>query len=495
MPDDNAGYLTKSSTPSQPSFSVSTRRGSAAWADSVLPPSPRSALKVESGHLTTSARRPSLGAKTAAGTLQPPTHVMSSDRANSPRGWLGERAAIAGELDFEQQAPQRSERARSAASPDHRRAAKQAAWEYRQRARILMHERERGWNSAPHKAAPVKGIKPVTAEPWSAAAPWEEVGAPESAADGARSYRANVEDTTLPRSSGYGASRPSATMTAAMAAVVAGGEGARHQMDSEQAAEAKQPAVAKQGAPSPFKSQRPAGLELPLDDENAAFNGSSSSRGASSARKKFVSKSQHSGGSGGAFSARDSPGSARGFAPNQAWDASPFRTTPKALRGIKPITREPWAFDRKAVPIYRDEEAAAAAVTAAAADGDSSAMNTARCSDFSDDVTPRSDEAAQAKEERIQQIESMRQRPRSAPRAKSAARKAADASAAGSLSAMVAGARSQRSSRGSTTQRSKSGGKQAAAAAKPPWQSEGKNGLWRSFHMPAFDRWSSGLNR
>ena len=73
-------------------FVVSTRRGSAAWADSVLPPSPRSATRVESGHLTTAQRRPSLG-KTAVGTKAPPQQVMPSDRALSPRGWLAERAA------------------------------------------------------------------------------------------------------------------------------------------------------------------------------------------------------------------------------------------------------------------------------------------------------------------------------------------------------------------------------------------------------------------
>ena len=334
----------------------------------------------------------------------------------------------------------------------------------------------------------------MTTEPWSATAPWEEAGAAPRAVDGARSYRANVEDTALPRSSGCGARRRSATMTAAMAAAVAGGEGeARPHEDSEQATEAKQPAAMKQ-ASSSFKSQRPAGLERPLADENVAFNGSSSRRGTSSARTQFVSKSQHRGESDGAFSARDSPGSARAFAPNQPWDASIFRMTPKALRGIKPITREPWAFDRKAVPIYRDEDAAVAAAPAAAANGDSSEMHTARCSDVSDDMTPRSDEVAQAKEERVQQIESMWQSPRSAPRETGAAREPVNASS-GSLSAMVAGARSQRSSRGSMSQRPKTSGKHGAAKPRPPWQSEGKNGLWRSFHMPAFERWASGLNR
>ena len=30
-----------------------------------------------------------------------------------------------------------------------------------------------------------------------------------------------------------------------------------------------------------------------------------------------------------------------------SWDSSPMRATPHALKGIKPVTREPWSVDAK----------------------------------------------------------------------------------------------------------------------------------------------------
>ncbi len=54
------------------------------------------------------------------------------------------------------------------------------------------------------------------------------------------------------------------------------------------------------------------------------------------------------------------------------WDSSPFRTVPYALRGLKPVMREPWAVDEK---INRNQELEGFNVYSAKVEDDSVAGN------------------------------------------------------------------------------------------------------------------------
>lgn len=465
--------MTKECIRQEREFTVSTRPGSAAWADSVLPLSPRSAIKyMESGHLTTEKRRPTLG-KTAVGTKMPPTQIMSSDRTMSPRGWLAERAALAGELPhLANEGGAQTDRPRS----ESRRAAKQAAWEYRQRARMVLAQREQGWNSAPYKPAPIKGIRPQTVEPWATAEPWEADGAARSTAN-AEEERQRIRMGAIQRSlpsSDEADSNMSSTTTS-------------------------------------LESQRPSSVSLPVDvtddEPSAPTPGSAarsrpasrpdSSRASSSARKKFASKSAAS----------------PAVTPRQAWDASPFRATPKALRGIKPITREPWAFDMASVPIYRDEAnnpKSGGSADSKDVDGTSSTVSTARCSEVSDgsstDVTPRQGEKENARASNRE--ERALRAPSKSPfkdSAKADSARGGMASARASLNSARSLPKSGSSSaRGwfaddspwnpSNARADRARSATAKGGVKPAWQGLGGS-LAHAFHMPSWDRWASGLNR
>ena len=502
-------------------FVVSTRRGSAAWADSVLPPSPRSATRVESGHLTTAQRRPSLG-KTAVGTKAPPQQVMPSDRALSPRGWLAERAAMAGELSFEDQSPhpQRG-RSQSAAHPEMKRAAKQAAQHFQHKARIVLLQREQGWNSAPYKPAPVKGIKPQTVEPWAAAEPWE------SAPGAATNTLAEADDPQLQPPGGGLSSVRAAAIERSLGATQRPADLALpdeteddDDMGGGRTPTAKRPSSARPSSAgrAGSASRRPVG---------------SSSSGASSARRAGTSSKS-------AFAAASSPG-APSSAAARPWDSSPFRATPKSLRGLKPVTREPWAFDQASVPIYRDgappgPRGTDGGETEDGGDGTSSALSTARCSEFSAtssaEPTPRNDAAGENEPSSLKENAANpnpnRQLPIGGMRGKDSARGGGGARSArdsGVASARSGGLASTRSSGGLGSARS-SGRKagsgsgmssargwfkddvawdasniaanvkesKAVKGVKPAWQGLG-GGLARSFHMPSWERWAYGLNR
>lgn len=214
--------------PPQPWVSTVPRRHAAKWADSVLPLSPRLKSQYEAGHSRTASRIPSLSLASKLGAKRlPPKVVMSSDKATSPRGWMGHRLrtsaienvasaaastlmptrlpprplppprpAVIGSSSSSDVAHSRSPQAPDAADsaaevargPDHGQThqgrgaaarsredpARRREREHR-RQRQLARERERAreaevrWDSSVMRYVPdtLRGAKPVTNEPWA----------------------------------------------------------------------------------------------------------------------------------------------------------------------------------------------------------------------------------------------------------------------------------------------------------------------------------------
>ena len=412
-------YLTSSRTASKEDFHVPTRRGSAVWADSVLPPSPRMAMANEVGHVTTKARRPSLGQKTAVGVKPPPAFVQSSDRALDAEGWMSDRVPP-------QQQP-------GAAMDERAMAAKQAAREYQYRARMmLLHQnlqREQGWDNSTLKQCPanLRGIKPITVEPWyddagNFSAPTAAEVAAQKAGAGAHGAPASpMKSSAAPRRSAF-----SAATTQAEAAAEESGCSDTYRSPTK---------VPHGGAHASAAGRAPGVGSIP----------------ASSARRKFVEKSvgarPASGYRGGASSARASPASRAGAAsPGRGgWDSTPFRPTPHALRGVKPVTREPWMLDQAMVPIYRKLVPDSSEGVGNAP----SALNTARCSVSSGGSTVTLDASSSDGEGGMGSVQD-------------------------------------------SDSRSRSSGRSTPKARKPAWQ--GVPGeVSRAFRMPAWEKWAASL--
>jgi len=151
-----------------PGWTVSTRKGAAQWADSILPPSPRTAMTQEVGHRTSAGRKPEVN-KNMVGKKTPHTMVQSSDCQLSPRGWMFERAAFIAQqmgrggsststLPFQHMQPSHAASLREY----HRRRARQTL--AAKNAKL-----ERGWDGSKMTYMPptVRGIKPITNEPWA----------------------------------------------------------------------------------------------------------------------------------------------------------------------------------------------------------------------------------------------------------------------------------------------------------------------------------------
>jgi len=318
-------------------------------------------------------------------------------------------------------------------------AAKQAAREYHYRARMMLlqqnMQREQGWDNSTLKPCPanLRGIKPITVEPW-----YDDAGnyVPPSAAEvaaqraGAGAHGASaspMKSSAASRRSSFGAS-------AAQAEEAAEASGCSDTYRSP----TKVPQVAKASTPG-----------------RAPAVGSIS---ASSARRKFVEKSvgarPASGYRSGASSARASPAPRAGAAsPGRGgWDSTPFRPTPHALRGVKPVTREPWMLDQAMVPIYRKVVPDSPEPQAEAP----STLNTARCSVSSGGSSVTLETSSSSDGE----------------------------VATGSQPAAT-------SVRGSDT-RSRCSGNSTPKARKPAWQGL-PGGVSRAFHMPAWEKWAASL--
>ena len=126
-------------------FCVATRKGSAQWADSVLPLSPRSAAKIEAGHLTSRERRPSLSAKTAPGLVPPPNVVVSSDNMTcEDRGWQSQRELHAEELSLDRRNHVRPQRGLSPAAQQRKEEAQAVREYYAYQERVKQYHREQG---------------------------------------------------------------------------------------------------------------------------------------------------------------------------------------------------------------------------------------------------------------------------------------------------------------------------------------------------------------
>ena len=136
--------------PKAPAWNVSTRKNASQWADSILPPSPRTAMQQEVGHKTSFRRRPQLSKSAKIGAIAPPPmQVMSSDCVNSPRDWMVHRATAMNGYEmpgsFRTHLSRESSRSPFSAS-DRRRLAEQAI------ARVNA-QRERAWDPSPSRSA------------------------------------------------------------------------------------------------------------------------------------------------------------------------------------------------------------------------------------------------------------------------------------------------------------------------------------------------------
>jgi hypothetical protein len=284
----------RSPAKAKPDFHVCTRKGASSWADSVLGPSPRKRMEQEVGHITSDERQPILGAKTAAGVKQPPVSVSSTTNALSPRGRFGERN-------------DGQENGGEAATPKEHAAMmrKRAAMMYRQRARVMLAHRERGWDNTSHKATPpmLHGIKPLTVEPWYR-------DADEMISDPWKSPFHN--DSAWQHGRGPVAPEPTPAWKAAHPAFADG-----------------------HNQPSPDVNQRAASARGAPRSDARGHN--------ESLRRKFAAKST------------SNPSPFSNSSSKSAWDSSTFKPTPHALRGTRPITREPWAKDSKVLRIYRGD--------------------------------------------------------------------------------------------------------------------------------------------
>ena len=144
-------------------WNVLTRRNSARWADSILPPSPRTIAEQEFGHPTSKERRASVDTKCVPNP--PPSDVQPSDKQLSPRGWFFERPSASSGSSFK-----RTNTPGVGSPPP---GGFEAARAYRRRARAKLAarnaRREMEWDPTPHRTMPasLSGIKPVTEEPWS----------------------------------------------------------------------------------------------------------------------------------------------------------------------------------------------------------------------------------------------------------------------------------------------------------------------------------------
>ena len=260
MPSEGGGGSATRAWASRPkpewrSSSVRSSR----WADSVLPPSPRTALATAgSGHVETSMLRPKINPKNVPNP--PPSDVQPSDKQLSPRGWFFERpGASSGSSDKRTRTPGVS----AMPSGDF-----DAAREYRRRARAQLAarnaRREMDWNRTPHRTCPAMlvGIKPMTEEPWSRDA---KVYAHKFG------YKFGHSFEWMPN----------------------------QQMDG--------------GALDAYNDES-------VLDGNNGYEIKVTATGLS----------------------RANAGAAQ-----PSWDSSTFRSCPFVLRGIKPVTREPWVFDER----------------------------------------------------------------------------------------------------------------------------------------------------
>ena len=248
-------------------------------------------------------------------------------------------------------------------------AAEAAKEYYAYKQRVKMYHRELGWDSTSRKDVPpqLRGIRPQTDEPWREdavnydptfgtlfSAPTNKGLAAERARSGAA--RPNYDEEFL--RSRLGSAQNSARRPDFASAFAP--NSARADYDDEDAP-----------TPSPthFGIQvDPLGLP---SARGAAGGGASRPITPGRARKKFAERS--------AASPTASFRSSSGQRNAGGWDSSPFRPTPHSLRGVKPVTPEPWAYDREVVPIYRSE--------AALGVEDYEPQHTARCSMSSDGAT------------------------------------------------------------------------------------------------------------
>lgn len=99
-------------------WNVDTRKGAGQWADSILPPSPRTAALSEAGHRTSRDRRPKLSSAAVMGAISTPSSfVQSSDATMSPGDWMTQRVAILGGESLPQERETRAHIAASRTAP------------------------------------------------------------------------------------------------------------------------------------------------------------------------------------------------------------------------------------------------------------------------------------------------------------------------------------------------------------------------------------------
>lgn len=148
---------------SRPEWNVITRKGSSQWADSVLPPSPRTAFTQEVGHVGSFKRQPKVNTKNVR--KPPPSYVQPSDKQLSPRGWMFERVSVLG-LPSPQQQRQQQGLSEEELTNLRRRELKIRA---RLRLAAINARRERDWDPTQFTYMPstLRGMKPVTQEPWT----------------------------------------------------------------------------------------------------------------------------------------------------------------------------------------------------------------------------------------------------------------------------------------------------------------------------------------
>ena len=195
-----------------------------------------------------------------------------------------------------------------------------------------------------------------------------------------------------------------------------------------------------------------------------------------SARKKFAERSASSPIVGGSTPRRSSEG----------WDSSPFRPTPHALRGVKPVTPEPWAHDQQVVKIYREE-------STEEGEGSGFHINTARCSVSTDSAptTARTGyDSARLGSARLGSARLGSARGQGAATPRGARPDSARLGSARLGSARLGSARTM--SAGSMTPRTPREPK--ASPRRPPWAGV-SDSLQRAFHMPSWERWASSLSK